>query len=77
VIAVVDSYDAMTTNRPYRNSLGHTEAVKRLREGAGAQWDPEVVEVFLSLLDEGRVRPMSSLSSAPTPVPNFTAATLA
>jgi putative two-component system response regulator len=77
VIAVVDSYDAMTTNRPYRNSLGHAEAVKRLSEGAGAQWDPEVVEVFLSLLEQGRVRPVSALSSAPTPLPNFTAATLA
>jgi HD-GYP domain-containing protein (c-di-GMP phosphodiesterase class II) len=49
---VVDAYDAMTTTRPYRVALGHAEAVRRLSEGAGVQWDPRVVSAFLELLDE-------------------------
>jgi putative nucleotidyltransferase with HDIG domain len=47
IIAVVDSYDAMTTTRPYRVALGHAEAVRRLAAGAGRQWDPRVVGTFL------------------------------
>ncbi|HLF71700.1 MAG TPA: HD domain-containing phosphohydrolase [Dehalococcoidia bacterium] len=47
IIAVVDAFDAMTSDRPYRRSMGQTYAVRTLREGAGEQWDPEVVERFL------------------------------
>jgi hypothetical protein len=52
IIAVVDSYDAMTTTRPYRTALPHAEAVRRLREGAGEQWDPQVVATFVKWADE-------------------------
>lgn len=52
VIAVVDSYDAMTTTRPYRRALPHVEAVRRLRVGAGSQWDPDVVDAFLVMMGE-------------------------
>lgn len=50
LISVVDSYDAMTSTRPYRTALPHHEAVRRLREGAGIQWDPRLVEAFLEML---------------------------
>jgi hypothetical protein len=50
IIAVCDSYDAMTSTRPYRPSLGHRSAVDVLREETGSQFDPEVVEAFLSTL---------------------------
>lgn len=56
IIAVVDAWDAMTTDRPYRPSLGETEALRRLRNGAGNQWDPRVVETFIDLLRSGRLR---------------------
>lgn len=52
IIAVVDAYDAMTTDRPYRKALPHAEAVRRLQAGAGSQWDPRVVQKFLELLGE-------------------------
>ena len=52
IIAVVDSYDAMTTTRPYRSALPHAEAIRRLRAGAGAQWDPQVVATFVTWADE-------------------------
>ena len=52
IIAVVDSYDAMTTTRPYRVALPHTEAVRRLQDGAGRQWDPRVVATFVKWAPE-------------------------
>ena len=50
VIAVADAYDAMTTTRPYRTALPREEAFRRLRKGAGAQWDARMVEAFLALM---------------------------
>ena len=49
VILVCDAYHAMTTDRPYRKRLPTDEARRRLREAAGSQFDPRVVEVFLRL----------------------------
>jgi HD-GYP domain-containing protein (c-di-GMP phosphodiesterase class II) len=49
VILVCDAYHAMTTDRPYRRRLPVEEACRRLREAAGTQFDPQVVEVFLAL----------------------------
>jgi diguanylate cyclase (GGDEF)-like protein len=49
VILVCDAYHAMTTDRPYRKRLPVEEARRRLRESAGSQFDPRVVEVFLAL----------------------------
>ncbi len=49
IIFVCDAFHAMTTDRPYRKRLGVEEACRRLREGAGTQFDPAVVDVFLSL----------------------------
>jgi putative two-component system response regulator len=52
IVSVVDAFDAMTTSRPYRDAMPLEEALGRLGEGAGSQWDPEVVEVFLGLAGE-------------------------
>jgi diguanylate cyclase (GGDEF)-like protein len=49
IILVCDAFHAMTTDRPYRKRLTCEEACRRLREGAGAQFDPNVVDVFLGL----------------------------
>ena len=48
VIAVADSYDAMTSTRPYRPSLSSSQAIEELEREAGRQFDPEVVEAFLA-----------------------------
>lgn len=50
IIAVVDAYDAMTSTRPYRSSAGRDDAVNALRDSAGTQFDPEVVEAFIAAL---------------------------
>ena len=47
----------MTTDRPYRSALDPAEAVRRLRESAGTQFDPAVVEVFAYLHAAGAVPP--------------------
>mgnify|MGYP002336464902 CR=1 FL=1 len=51
VFMVVDAYDAMTTDRPYRVSIGVDRAVDELARAAGTQFDPEVVRVFVALAD--------------------------
>jgi len=50
IILVCDAYHAMTTDRPYRRSIGVDEAKARLREGAGTQFDPGVVSALLLVL---------------------------
>jgi HD-GYP domain-containing protein (c-di-GMP phosphodiesterase class II) len=54
IVFVCDAYHAMTTDRPYRKRLSHPEAVRRLREGAGSQFDARVVEVCVTVLSELR-----------------------
>jgi ribonuclease P protein subunit RPR2 len=49
--SIVDAFDAMTTDRPYRAALGTDHAAAELARMAGTQFDPEVVEVFLPLID--------------------------
>jgi HD-GYP domain-containing protein (c-di-GMP phosphodiesterase class II) len=49
IIHVSDAYDAMTTDRPYRSGMSHDRAISILREFAGRQFDPRVVEVFTNL----------------------------
>lgn len=54
IIAVVDAYNAMTDHRRYRVARGHAEAVAELQRQAGSQFDPQVVRLFLELLEEQR-----------------------
>jgi len=51
IIFVCDAYHAMTTDRPYRRRISHREALRRLAEGAGTQFDPRVLEVALRVLE--------------------------
>jgi putative two-component system response regulator len=65
IIAIADAYDAMTTDRPYRAALGSSETVKRLRGGRGTQFDPHLLDVFLSLLDAGELRYCGEMQGVP------------
>ncbi len=53
VIGLVDSYDAMTSNRVYRRRLNDNIVMEELERGKGSQWDPELVDIFVSLVKEG------------------------
>jgi putative nucleotidyltransferase with HDIG domain len=52
IISVADSFDAMTSDRPYRKGLPVEQAVSELVKCCGSQFDPEVVDVFIKLLEE-------------------------
>jgi HD-GYP domain-containing protein (c-di-GMP phosphodiesterase class II) len=52
IFSVADSFDAMTSDRPYRDAMASERATEELREGSGSQFDPDVVEVFLDLVEE-------------------------
>jgi len=52
LLAVVDAFDAMTSDRPYRRGMPVEKAVEIFREGAGTQWDVTLVETFLRILPE-------------------------
>ena len=49
IMAVADTYDAITSDRPYRNGESHISAVKEIIRCSGAQFDPEVIEHFLEI----------------------------
>lgn len=51
IVAAADSYDAMTTDRVYRSAMAREEAAATLRDGAGTQWDPDVVDALLAVLE--------------------------
>jgi len=53
IVALVDSYDAMTTDRPYRKALSVKRACREIEQDAGSKFDPELVPIFLKLLKEG------------------------
>jgi len=46
IVAVADSYDAMSSDRPYRKGMPEEKIERIFRSGAGQQWDPEVIEAF-------------------------------
>ncbi len=51
IVSVADSYDAMTSKRAYRNSLGKAAAIEELTRNSGTQFNPKVVEAFLRVLE--------------------------
>jgi HD-GYP domain-containing protein (c-di-GMP phosphodiesterase class II) len=54
IISVIDSYDAMTSNRCYRKGLPHEEAVRRLLAGSGTQFDSGIVNIFIPIAEQER-----------------------
>ena len=50
VIAVVDTYDAMTSTRSYHDALSGSEVIEELKQGAGSQFDPRVVRAFIEVI---------------------------
>lgn len=58
VIGLVDSYDAMTSNRVYRRRLNDDVVMQELEKGKGSQWDPELVDIFVDLIKEGALEKM-------------------
>ncbi len=52
IVTIADAFDSMTSHRPYRNALSELEAIKELINFSGKQFDPYLVEVFISILNK-------------------------
>ncbi len=55
IVAVADTYDAMTTDRPYRSALSKEKAIEELRKCSGTQFDQEVVDAFFKAYEKGEI----------------------
>lgn len=53
ILAVCDTYDAMTSDRPYRKAMSHEIAIREIHDHAGSQFDPEVAAAFIEICNEG------------------------
>jgi hypothetical protein len=64
ILAVADTFDALTSDRPYRKGMGFDRAVSILQEGAGKQWDARIVDALVAHLAEAG-RPAATAETAP------------
>ncbi|MBI2939900.1 MAG: HD-GYP domain-containing protein [Chloroflexi bacterium] len=69
ILAVADSFDAMTSDRPYRAGMTFERAVRELQQHAGTQFDPRVVEAFLRSIGPGDVSEGVCASRTTLPAP--------
>jgi HD-GYP domain-containing protein (c-di-GMP phosphodiesterase class II) len=64
IFAVADAFDAMTSDRPYRGSIGIERALGEIQGGSGSQFDPEVVRVFVEMVERGANEDERDLAAA-------------
>jgi diguanylate cyclase (GGDEF)-like protein/putative nucleotidyltransferase with HDIG domain len=64
ILCMIDSFDAMTTERPYQKTKTFTEGIKELRKCAGEQFDPRFVEPFIHLIQENYIDKLASENEA-------------
>ena len=50
IFAVADSFDALTSNRPYRQALDPEFAIEMIKQGSGGRYDPDIVQAFLEVM---------------------------
>ena len=68
IVAVADTFDAMTTDRPYQKAMKFEDALTRIEGFVGTRYDPGVVAAFAEACREGQIRPGSVRLKKPTPV---------
>jgi putative two-component system response regulator len=54
VMAIADVYDSLVSERPYKSTFSHEEAVKMIKDGSGTQFDPDLVKIFLIVAEQFR-----------------------
>ena len=73
IVSLVDSYTAMTSDRPYHKAMSHEEAVKEIQAGSGKRWDARLVKLFLSILQKDlNADPASNTEKSADPPPEQT-----
>ena len=55
ILALVDAFDAMTNDRPYRNALSYKEAISEIERCKGTHFDPKLVDVFLEIISNIKI----------------------
>ena len=55
IIAVADTFDAMTTDRPYRKGFSVQEAIDEIKKNSGVQFNPKAAQAMIELLHRGKV----------------------
>jgi len=50
IVAIVDSFDAMTNDRAYRSAMTKAEAIEEIRKNSGTQFDPDISQLFLNII---------------------------
>ena len=73
IISLADAWDAMTSDRPYRRALDRDQAKAEVLRLRGAQWDPQVVDTFMAMLDEDRPSTTMPVALGRSPVLSGTA----
>jgi len=68
IVAVADTFDAMTTDRPYQKAMKFEDAVARIESFVNTRYDPDVVAAFTAACREGQIRPGSVRLKKPTSV---------
>jgi HD-GYP domain-containing protein (c-di-GMP phosphodiesterase class II) len=68
IVAVIDAYDAMVSNRCYRKGLAHQEAIDRLLAAGGKQFDPVVVQAFVEIAGQEAAEVFAATGSSPSAV---------
>ncbi len=68
IVSVIDAYDAMISNRCYRRGFPHEEAVRRLVESSGTQFDPAVIRAFVEIAGQEAADVFIATGVAPTAV---------
>jgi len=68
IVAVADTFDAMTTDRPYQKAMKFEDAVARIETFVNTRYDPEVVGAFTAACSEGQIRPGSVRLKKPSTV---------
>ncbi|WNS41855.1 diguanylate cyclase [Paenibacillus sp. MMS20-IR301] len=63
MLTIIDSFDAMTTERPYQPTKSFNEAIAELRACAGTQFDPELTELFIGYIEARELRPIGAAIS--------------
>ncbi|HET6861586.1 MAG TPA: HD domain-containing phosphohydrolase [Pyrinomonadaceae bacterium] len=66
IVAVADTFDAMTTDRPYQKAMKFEDAVARIESFVNTRYDPDVVAAFTAACREGQIRPGSVRLKKPT-----------
>lgn len=75
IVAIADTFDAMTTDRPYQRAMKFEDAVARIQSFVGTRYDAAVVCAFVEACDDGQIRPGTVKLKRTAPVQNKTTPT--